>query len=105
MKKNKYRGLSTNISSREALTIEKFEGMIDYIMSDEFNRIENGRIRFQEIGQMIASKAFIMDLINEREYFDLLVTININGGLIISPTMYDKIKPAIEAFEKEHPNL
>lgn len=102
-KKNLYTGLSNfaTESTGGALTLEAFEKSIAYIQSDEFKKIEDEKMRFRAIGEIVAGRAYAKGLITPYEYAHVMATININGGLIVSAKMFEKLKPVAEEVEKE----
>lgn len=98
-----YSGLSNNTSTStgDVLTPEKLKEGFDYLMSDEYAEKERNKAKFRAMGMIIAGKALEMGLVTLSEYSYLMESVNINGGLIISKSMYDKILPAAQAVEGE----
>jgi hypothetical protein len=98
-----YSGLRNNASTStgDVLTPEKLREGFDYLMSDEYAEKEHKEAKFRAMGMIIAGKALEMELVTLSEYSYLMESVNINGGLIISKRMYDKILPTAEAVESE----
>ena len=93
MSKTKYAGIarsSTSITG-EALTEAKMQKFIDYFSSKEYEEREQNRQKMRAGGEIIAQLALNQGIINEREYLDLIIKIGINGMLIVSPKMGERL--------------
>jgi hypothetical protein len=111
--KNKYTGLSLTVdgvdekTSSRPLTQKDFDRFIKQISDgrSRFNRAEKSRIRRIAEGQKMVGLAFSQGVINEAEYYRLLVGININQGLVVNSAMYQRFQKVVipESDKSESP--
>lgn len=73
------------------LTLRDLENMFD-AMWNEWPKREAERARFENAGYILLSKALEQGIITENEHLYLASTIAINGGLIVSTAMNERLK-------------
>ena len=76
--------------SNGTLTIADIEKLFDAMWDNESTTI--ARVQFANAGYMLLSKALDQGIINESEHLYLASTIALNGGLIVSPAMNERLK-------------
>ncbi len=91
---NSYAGLSqfTNRTSGGALTLEMLEKQIKYMTSKEYQEKEMKKMQAIAMGQIIAQQAYNQGLINDSELIQILGSIGINQGLVVSPRIAKKLR-------------
>lgn len=88
----------TTTSASGSLTLEDLQAAVDYFQSDEYQEAEHERaVRQAQVNAMLAT-AYSRKLINHHEYTYCLMHMS-QGYLILSPYMYNRLKPAFEQIE------
>ena len=92
--KSDFTGLSTFASpsaTGSTLAIKDFNRAVKYLKSKKYQKRIQEEREFKYRGQQIVSLALDQKIITMKEYWYLMMTININGGLIVSPKMYKRL--------------
>lgn len=76
-----------------ALTLAKLQEYIDYLGSDECCKRDNERFIARGRSIALVRNALRQNAITESECFALIASIYINGSLIVSPQMYERLRP------------
>ena len=102
MSENAFDGLgnmltSTLLSStpQEPLTVEHLEKLVNTLHSDEYIQREREREAMTQRGHVLISKALMQGIITEAEFWHLCESIGINGYLIVSPSMSDRLAKVV----------
>lgn len=83
---------SNSNKETSSLTIESVEKAIEYLKSPEYQKKENERFERRIKAEILVNKAYDLDRITFAEWQMCRLSIEINGMLIIPPSMAHKFE-------------